>query len=68
MKPGQMALQVIPDLAVSKATTLVSPIIPNLVVQYADFFYDATIPCALAILMILPHFFSFMEGKTSLIV
>ena len=53
--PGHMTLHVIPEPAVSKATALVNPTSPCLAATYADLLTEATNPCTLAILMILPH-------------
>ena len=44
INPGQMALQVMPSLAFSNATTLVNPTTPNFDAQYADLLGDATNP------------------------
>jgi hypothetical protein len=63
-----MAFIVMPCVATSSATVLVSPAMPCLAATYADLYGLATSACADAILTIRPHFFSFIFGSASRIV
>src|SRR5207237_6988166 len=55
VQPGQIALQVIPDPAVSSATTLVRPTTPCFAATSAALLGDAATPCAAAVLTVRPQ-------------
>jgi len=62
-QPGQIALQVTPVRAVSRAMTLVRPTTACLAATYADFCTDATFPWAEAMLTIRPQLARFIAGR-----
>src|SRR5436190_5968055 len=64
--PGQIALQVTGERAVSSATTLVKPSSPCFAATYAALVADATTPCAEAMLTMRPKPRRLMCGKAVL--